>query len=219
MHKQFLLIALREAAFGRGLCAPNPCVGAVAVQNNHIIAQAWHHGPGSLHAEPLALSKFKANTPNVTLYVTLEPCNHWGRTPPCVDAIIQHGIEKVVYAYHDLNPLVCKSSTEAILRANGIDVLYFPLPEINEFYQSYTYWHRTKMPWVRAKLAQSLDGKIAGVDGKRVQISNAICNDFTHEQRRVSDLILTTAQTINQDDPLLNVRLHEQIQAKTVAIV
>ena len=219
MHKHFLLSALQEANNGRGLCAPNPSVGAVAVQDHQIIAQAWHNGPGSPHAEPLALSQFPANTPNVTLYVTLEPCNHWGRTPPCVDAIIKHGIAKVIYAYRDPNPVVRKISTEKILRDHGIEVVYYPLPEIDEFYQSYEYWTRTNMPWVRVKMAQSLDGKIAGTFGARVALSNDLCAQFTHQQRKCSDIILTTAATINNDDPLFNVRLDNKITSKPVAIV
>jgi diaminohydroxyphosphoribosylaminopyrimidine deaminase / 5-amino-6-(5-phosphoribosylamino)uracil reductase len=219
MHKHFLLSALAEASNGRGLCAPNPSVGAVAVKGNNIIAHAWHHAPGSLHAEPLVLSQFPAHTPDVTLYVTLEPCNHWGRTPPCVEAIIKHGIKRVVYAYQDPNPLVQKNSTSKILREHGVEVIHHPLAEIDLFYNSYAYWTRTKMPWVRAKLAQSLDGKIAGSEGKRVVLSNNLCSQFTHQQRQYSDIILTTATTIKQDNPLLNVRINDTIAAKPVAIV
>ena len=219
MHKHFLLSALKEAMHGCGLCAPNPSVGAVAVKDNAIIAQAWHHGPGKLHAEPLVLAKFPANTPNVTLYVTLEPCNHFGRTPPCVEAIIQHGIERVVFAYYDPNPLIKNRSTTNILQEHGIEVIYYPLAEIDAFYHSYSYWTKTKLPWVKVKMAQSLDGKIAGENGARVQLSNTTCAQFTHQQRRLSDIILTTAATINHDDPLLNARLYDRIVAKRIAII
>lgn len=108
MHEQFLLAALEQAKLGRGFCAPNPSVGAVAVQNGNIIAQAWHRGAGTPHAEQLLLSQIPPQTPGVTLYVTLEPCNHWGKTPPCVDAIINHGIEEVVFPILIQTPLLPK---------------------------------------------------------------------------------------------------------------
>jgi diaminohydroxyphosphoribosylaminopyrimidine deaminase/5-amino-6-(5-phosphoribosylamino)uracil reductase len=96
MHETFMLMALSQAEEGRGHCAPNPSVGAIAVQNGVVIAKAYHKGAGTPHAEPLVLSCFPKHTPSVTLYVTLEPCNHFGRTPPCVDAIIEHGVTTVV---------------------------------------------------------------------------------------------------------------------------
>lgn len=219
MHKQFLLAALEQAWFGRGICAPNPSVGAVAVQHGKIIAQACHRGAGTPHAEVLLLAQLPANCPDVTIYVTLEPCNHWGKTPPCVDAIIAHGIKTVVYAYADPNPVVSANNTPVILKDHGIQVVHYPLPEIDRFYQSYSHWIFTHKPWVSIKIAQTFDGKIAGQDGARAFLSNPLCAEFTHQHRLHSDIILTTARTINQDDPLLNVRLPEHSQAKPVAII
>ncbi len=219
MHIQFLLAALNQAMLGRGRCAPNPSVGAVAVQNNAIIAQAWHHGAGTPHAEQLLLNQFPEKSPDVTLYVTLEPCNHWGRTPPCVESIIQHGIQRVVYAYQDPNPIVSFNKTPDLLRNQGIDVVHWPLPEIDEFYRSYRHWTIEKMPWVTVKIAQTLDGKIAGAGGERILLSNAGCSEFTHYQRLYADVILTTARTVHLDDPLFNVRLVADEQPKPVAII
>lgn len=219
MHEQFLHAALEQAWKGRGLCAPNPSVGAVAVQNNSIIAQAWHHGAGSAHAEQLLLSKLPPGLPGITLYVTLEPCNHWGRTPPCVDAIKQYGIERVVYGYRDPNPMVIANNTPKILKDEGIEVFHLILPEINAFYQSYSYWTQTKKPWVTVKIAQTLDGKIAGLGQARLHLSNELCSEFTHEMRRKSDVILTTAQTVNCDDPALNARLPAETLSKPVAVI
>ena len=219
MHKQFLLAALEQAWLGRGICAPNPSVGAVAVQYGKIIAQSWHRGVGSPHAEVLLLASLPEHCPDVTIYVTLEPCNHWGRTPPCVDAIIKHGIKQVVYAYSDPNPMVSVNNTPVLLERQGITVLHYPLPEIDAFYQSYRHWIVTKRPWVTAKIAQTFDGKIAGALGVRAFLSNSLCAEFTHKNRLHSDVILTTARTINQDDPLLNVRLSAQELAKPVAII
>lgn len=213
------MTALEQARLGRGICAPNPSVGAIAVQNNTIIARAWHHGVGSPHAEQLLITQFPEQSPNVTLYVTLEPCNHWGRTPPCVEAIIKHGIERVVYAFKDPNPVVSSNNTPDLLRAHGIDVLYYPLHEIDQFYESYYHWTLTKKPWLTVKIAQTFDGKIAGEYGERVHLSNDVCNDFTHTKRLAADVILTTSRTINQDDPLLNARVSGVCNAKDVAIL
>lgn len=214
-----MLAALEQAWLGRGTCAPNPSVGAVAAHNGEIVARAWHHGPGSAHAEQLVLESLPKDLKNVTLYVTLEPCNHWGRTPPCVSAIIHHKVSHVVYGFTDPNPLVATNNTPQLLQAAGIDVSFFPMPEIEHFYQSYAYWTLTKKPWVTAKIAQSLDSKIAGVNGARCQLSNAACAEFTHQKRLHSDVILTTAKTIHQDNPLLNARLKEQAHSKVVAIL
>ncbi len=219
MHEQFLLKALENAKFGRGSCAPNPSVGAVAVHNGKIIAQTWHRGAGSPHAEQLLLEALPKNISNVTLYVTLEPCNHWGKTPPCVDAIVDYGIKTVVYAYQDPNPVIVLNNTPHLLREQGVSVIHFPLPAIDDFYQSYRHWTSTNTPWVTLKMAQSMDGKIAGANGERVQLSNALCAKFTHMKRLHSDVILTTARTINKDNPLLNARMTDVDVAKPVAVI
>ncbi|WP_298625083.1 bifunctional diaminohydroxyphosphoribosylaminopyrimidine deaminase/5-amino-6-(5-phosphoribosylamino)uracil reductase RibD [uncultured Legionella sp.] len=219
MHEQFLLAALKQAKLGRGFCAPNPSVGAVAVQNGNIIAQAYHRGAGTPHAEQLLLAQFPPKTPGISLYITLEPCNHWGRTPPCVKAIINHGIEKVFFAYLDPNPLVAKNDSSALLREQGIEVTHLPVPEIDEFYKSYAYWTITRRPRVTVKMAQSLDGKIGYPGDTRFILSNALCSEFTHVQRAASDVILTTSKTVRQDNPRLNVRLNNSEQAKPVAII
>lgn len=219
MHKQFLLAALDQARLGRGSCAPNPSVGAVAVLNGIIIAQAWHHGAGTLHAEALLLEQLPSDCSNITLYVTLEPCNHWGRTAPCVDAIIQRRVKHVVYGLIDPNPVVCANNTPALLAQHQVIAQHYPLPEIDAFYESYCHWIKTHKPWVTVKIAQSLDGKIAGHFGKRVNLSNEFCSKFTHLNRKNSDIILTTAQTIYQDNPLLTARFTHETIKKPVAII
>jgi diaminohydroxyphosphoribosylaminopyrimidine deaminase/5-amino-6-(5-phosphoribosylamino)uracil reductase len=167
----------------------------------------------------LVLAKIPPKTKGVTLYITLEPCNHWGQTPPCVDAIIDYGIDTVVFAYKDPNPVVARNNSSELLRKKGVKVLHIPLAEIDAFYQSYAYWTRTRTPWVTIKLAVSLDGKIAGSQGLPQQLSNALCSDFTHEKRKNSDVILSSATTIQNDNPLLNVRLANQEQGKKLAII
>jgi diaminohydroxyphosphoribosylaminopyrimidine deaminase/5-amino-6-(5-phosphoribosylamino)uracil reductase len=219
MHQRFLLAALDQASLGRGLCAPNPSVGAVAVHEGKIIAQSWHRGAGTPHAEQLLLAQLPKNISEITLYVTLEPCNHWGKTPPCVDAIINYGIKRVVFAYRDPNPLVSNNNTPRLLSEKGIEVLHYPLAEIDAFYQSYRHWLLTQKPWVTMKIAHSLDGKIAGPNAERVQLSNALCAEFTHQLRLKSDIILTSARTVNQDNPLMNARVSGDLIPKTVAII
>lgn len=219
MHKYFMLAALEQAWLGRGVCAPNPSVGAIAVCEGEIIAQAYHHGAGAAHAEQLLLEQIYSVKENTTLYVTLEPCNHWGRTAPCVEAIIACGIKRVIYGLSDPNPIVAANNTPKILREKGIEVIHFPLEEIAQFYKSYCYWTQTKKPWVTVKLAQTLDGKIAGKKGLRRQLSNVQCAEFTHIQRLHADAILTTAATIEKDDPLLNVRIEGKRRSKPVAII
>ncbi len=218
MHEPFLLAALEQAKLGRGLCAPNPSVGAVAVHNGSIIAQAYHKGAGTLHAEPLVLEQLPPNMSGVSLYITLEPCTHWGRTPPCVDAIIAYGIAEVIFAYADPNPIVAQNNATDKLLAQGIQVTHLPLPQINEFYQSYRQWTLTGKPRVTVKIAQAFDGSI-GQAGERVILSNQQCAHFTHQMRQASDVVLTTAQTIEHDNPQLNVRLEGLVQAKNVAII
>ncbi|KTC79169.1 bifunctional diaminohydroxyphosphoribosylaminopyrimidine deaminase/5-amino-6-(5-phosphoribosylamino)uracil reductase RibD [Legionella cherrii] len=219
MHKKFLLATLEQARLGQGHCAPNPCVGAVAVQNGTIIAQACHRGAGTPHAEQLLLSQIPPKMPGVSLYISLEPCNHWGRTPPCVDAIIQYGVEEVVFAYLDPNPVVAKNNSTEKLRAHGIKVTHYPVDEITEFYKSYTYWTLTQKPRVTVKIAQTLNGKIGRTIGERVILSNALCGEFTHRMRAAADVILTTARTVQLDNPKMNVRIGQEEQAKPVAII
>lgn len=220
MHKEYLLSALEQAKLGRGRCAPNPSVGAVAVQHGQIIAEAWHPGAGFPHAEQILLTRIPPSCQDVTVYVTLEPCNHWGRTPPCVDAIIAHKIKRVVYAYADPNPLVSANDSPTILREHGIEAIHYSLPEIDRFYQSYHHWLHHHKPWVTVKIAQTLDGHIAGAHGTRSFISNALCADFTHKKRKDSDVILTTSHTILQDNPQLTSRLPgQEIVRKPLAVL
>lgn len=219
MHKPFLLAALNQAFLGRGQCAPNPAVGAVAVVDEKIIAQAYHSGAGTPHAEQKLLDLLPTDCSNIWLYVTLEPCNHWGKTPPCVDAIVARGIRKVIFAFYDPNPIVRENSTTQYLQSHGIEVTHFPLPEIDQFYQSYVHWVKTGLPFVTVKMAHSLDGKIAGEGGARIQLSNPLCSEFTHQHRQQCDIILTTSRTVNQDNPQFNVRLGQVITSKPVTVL
>ena len=218
MQSQYLYQALELAKSRRGFCAPNPAVGAVVVKNGKIIAQGAHEYCGAAHAEVAALQDSEGDPRGATLYISLEPCRHWGQTPPCTDAIIEAGIAEVIYGADDPNPQMAGQSA-VILQQAGISTRRIALPAIEDFYRSYRYWWQNHRPWVTAKLAMSLDGKIAGAGGKPVKITGDRLKAYTHQCRRQSDAILTTARTVNNDDPQLNVRLEEINISKPIYII
>lgn len=219
MHSTFLIEALAEARNHQGFCAPNPAVGAVAVVDGKVIGRGYHHGPGSPHAEVEALRPLSDDEcRQATLYVTLEPCCHHGRTPPCTDLVLSRKIRSVVYGFADPNPVVAGLGARKLLEA-GVEVVHHTVDEIDSFYGSYLYWWKHGRPRLTAKLALSMDGKTAGAGGARVQITGDVAQKFTHEWRRNSDAILTTSQTILKDDPQLNVRLGEQAIGKPVYVL
>lgn len=218
MHVAYLQQALELAKIRRGFCSPNPAVGAIIVNEaGEILATGYHLGAGHAHAEVDALQKLNDKAKDATIYITLEPCCHWGRTPPCTDAIIQSGIKKVFYAMKDPNPIVSGKS-KMILAKENIFCEHIEIPEITAFYQSYHYWQQTKKPFVTGKIALSLDGKIAGKKGEPIQITGDALKELTYEHRKKSDAILTTAKTIISDDPQMNVRGAETI-AKPIYIL
>jgi diaminohydroxyphosphoribosylaminopyrimidine deaminase/5-amino-6-(5-phosphoribosylamino)uracil reductase len=219
-HAEYLQLALTFALKGKGACAPNPAVGVVIVKNNQVIATGYHQVAGEAHAEAVALQQlpFEASL-GATAYITLEPCCHQGKTPPCTQLLIDRGIKTVYYGFQDPNPLVLGQG-EKQLRAANIDCTHLSLPEIDAFYQSYQYWIKTQLPYVTAKLAMSLDGKIAGPQGERSAITGSTAQAFTHEYRRQSDAILTTVRSVINDDPQLNIREGDvQTARKTVYVL
>jgi diaminohydroxyphosphoribosylaminopyrimidine deaminase/5-amino-6-(5-phosphoribosylamino)uracil reductase len=216
--QDYLKLALNLAQKWRGFCAPNPSVGAIIVKNNQVISEGEHLGPGHPHAEVVALNQVEKDIEDATLYVTLEPCCHWGRTPPCTERIAQSGIKKVVYGFRDPNPKM-NGQGEQTLQELGVECRYVQLEAIDEFYESYAWWWNNKKPWVTAKLAISLDGKIAGKNGEPISITGQELKQFTHEWRKRSDAILTTAKTIINDDPAFNARLYGEVIPKAVYII
>lgn len=219
LDRTFLLQALELAAKRRGFTAPNPAVGAVVVKNNQVIASGFHQQAGNPHAEVLALEKLTLDERRqATIYVTLEPCCHYGRTPPCTDLIIQSGLKRVVYAHCDPNPLVLGQG-EAQLKAHGIEVSTVFIPEIAKFYQAYDFWTQRKLPWVNTKIALSLDGKIAAAGGRPVAITGSDLNAFTQQQRKIADAIFTTVKTVIRDNPRFNARVGQEIFAKAVYVL
>lgn len=204
---QFMRRALGLAAKGLGRVAPNPMVGCVIVRGGRVIAEGWHKRFGGAHAEVEALKKLKSNAARgSTMYVTLEPCHHFGKTPPCVDAVIASGIKRIVIAMRDPNPLTRGKSIRK-MRAEGITVSLGvcgrEAGELNRFFIKHV---TTGLPYVIVKVAQSRDGKIASVPGVRTQITGLAATRYVQDLRRSVSAIMIGKDTIGIDDPLLNVR-------------
>jgi diaminohydroxyphosphoribosylaminopyrimidine deaminase/5-amino-6-(5-phosphoribosylamino)uracil reductase len=200
----FMKIAYRLALKGQSTTSPNPMVGAVIVKNGKVLAQGFHHHCGGPHAEISALKKVKQSLNGAKLYVTLEPCFHFGRTPPCVDAILQSGIREVIVGMTDPNPLT-KGRSIAKLRRAGVNVkvgvLQNTLSQMNESFVKYI---KYKMPFVVAKTAQTMDGKIATRTGESQWITSAASRAYAHDLRNEFDAILVGINTVLKDDPGLN---------------
>jgi diaminohydroxyphosphoribosylaminopyrimidine deaminase/5-amino-6-(5-phosphoribosylamino)uracil reductase len=199
--------ALALAVLGEGSTRPNPLVGCVIVNSGAIVGRGFHRAPGEPHAEVLALAEAGAVAHGATLYVSLEPCAHQGRTGPCADAIIRAGVRRVVAAVGDPNPLVDGRGLSA-LRAAGIEVttgvLHSEARAVNAAFLS---THERRRPWVTLKAAQSLDGRIAAAAGNSTWITGPAARRYAHRLRFRHDAILVGAGTVRRDDPRLTVRL------------
>ncbi len=199
----FMAAALRLARKGMGYVSPNPLVGAVVVKEGRVVGRGYHARYGGPHAEVVALAEAGETANAATLYVTLEPCAHYGKTPPCVDAIIDAGVARVVVGMRDPNPLVNGKGVEALSK-RGIAVTVGVCEEecrsLNEAYVKYI---TTGLPLVTLKIAQSLDGKIATVTGHSKWISCEKARAFVRRVRAQYDAILIGAGTVCADDPEL----------------
>jgi diaminohydroxyphosphoribosylaminopyrimidine deaminase/5-amino-6-(5-phosphoribosylamino)uracil reductase len=204
--EEFLKLALDLAEMGEGDVSPNPLVGAVAVRDGLIVGRGYHRHFGGPHAEVFALDEAAERAHGATLYVSLEPCAHFGKTPPCTDRIIQAGIARVVIAAEDPNPLVSGRGVAA-LRAAGIDVDVGRMSDAarrqNEIFFKYIV---TRIPFVHLKLATSLDGRIATRTGDARWISGEPAQVRVHRWRRRYAAILVGINTVLVDDPELTVR-------------
>lgn len=199
-------LAVELAAKGRGRVSPNPLVGSVIVKNGNIIGAGFHEIYGGPHAEINAFNQAKEPVEGATLYVNLEPCSHHGKTPPCVDAIIEKKIAKVVIGTLDNNPLVSGAGVKKLVQS-GIDVKVGVLEkecmELNRFFFKYI---QKKMPYVTLKLAQTLDGKIADKKNYSQWISSASSRTEVHRMRAEYDAVLVGINTVLVDNPQLTVR-------------
>lgn len=206
-HEGYMRLALAFAAKGLGRTSPNPAVGAIILKRGVIIGKGFHKRAGLAHAEIAALDSIKKGpAKGGTLYVTLEPCCNWGRTPPCTDAIISSGVKRVVAGTMDPNPKVSGKGLKQLASA-GIEVITGVLEEecraLNESYNKFI----TKgLPFITIKLAVTLDGRAAAKAGESRWITGIESRRRVHRMRSMADAVMVGAGTVMKDDPLLTVR-------------
>jgi diaminohydroxyphosphoribosylaminopyrimidine deaminase/5-amino-6-(5-phosphoribosylamino)uracil reductase len=206
MDTAYLEMAYGLAEKALGQASPNPYVGALVVNNGIIVGYGYHEGPGKPHAEIVALRRAGSRTKKGTLYVTLEPCVHWGRTPPCADAIIQARPKRIVVSALDPNPLVFRKGM-AKLRQAGIEVSTGLLEDRNRrMNENYIKYITQKVPFVTLKAALSLDGKMATKKFDSRWISSEATREYVHLLRGEYDALMIGNGTLLKDDPRLTVR-------------
>lgn len=219
MEISFMRLALELAEKARGRTSPNPLVGAVIVKDGKIIGTGYHKKAGTPHAEVHALAEARDMAKGADLYVTLEPCNHYGRTPPCTEAIIKAGIRRVFVAMQDPNPLVCGKGITR-LRSQGIEVYEGIMEEEaqrqNEVFLKYI---KAKIPFVALKTAISLDGKIATESGQSQWITGEEARLHVHILRNIYDAIIVGIGTVKADNPSLTCRLPDNQGRDPVRII
>jgi diaminohydroxyphosphoribosylaminopyrimidine deaminase/5-amino-6-(5-phosphoribosylamino)uracil reductase len=214
----FLRKALELAERGRGFVSPNPMVGAIVVREGEIVGTGFHRRFGGDHAEVEALRDAGDQARDATLYVNLEPCSHFGKTPPCVNRIIDAGVKRVIVGAMDPNPLV-NGRGIAILREHGIEVEAGVLEEsCRDLNAAFLKFITTGLPYVTLKLAQSLDGKIADARGASRWISNSQARRLVHRWRWQHDAILIGIGTVLKDNPMLTVRDDDGPQPRRIIL-
>ena len=204
---EFMRRAIELAKKGGGYVHPNPLVGCVVVKDGEIIAEGYHEKYGEFHAERNALLRCQSETKGASLYVTLEPCCHYGKTPTCTEIIIEKGIKKVFVGILDPNPLVAGKGVK-ILQDAGIEVeVGLCEDEIRELNKVFLKYITTKRPYVIMKTAMTLDGKIAAFTGDSRWVTNEHSRKLVHQLRSEMAGVIVGIGTVLADDPMLNVRL------------
>lgn len=215
----FMARAMQLAGYGRFTARPNPVVGCVIVLDGEIVGEGWHEKAGGPHAEVVALKQAGAKAKGATVYVTLEPCSHHGRTPPCADALIKSGVARVVVAMQDPNPQVAGAGIER-LRAAGIDVetglMEAAARDLNP---GFIRRMERGRPYVRLKLAASLDGRTAMASGESKWITGEAARADVQKLRARSSAIITGAGTVLADNPSLTVRTETVVEQPLRVIV
>jgi diaminohydroxyphosphoribosylaminopyrimidine deaminase / 5-amino-6-(5-phosphoribosylamino)uracil reductase len=210
----WMKLAIAEAKKGLGATHPNPTVGALIVANGEMVGAGFHHRVGAAHAEINALKMAGDKAKGATLYCTLEPCSHFGRTPPCTQAIVEAHIRRVVFASSDPNPLV-NGAGERILRKHKVAVVKHVLKdEADALNRPFLKWIQTGLPWVTLKAALTLDGKIALQNGESQWITADAARAQVHLLRRQVDALLVGVNTVQLDNPRLSARLANEKPAK-----
>jgi diaminohydroxyphosphoribosylaminopyrimidine deaminase/5-amino-6-(5-phosphoribosylamino)uracil reductase len=204
--EKYMRLALRLARKGIGRTSPNPMVGAVVVRGKRIVGRGYHHRAGEPHAEVLALRMAGEKARGATLYVNLEPCSHFGRTPPCAQAVWKAGVKRLVVGMRDPNPLVAGKGIRRLRRA-GVNVDVGVLGEAcRELNAPFCKFITKRKPYVILKAAMSLDGKIATRSGSARWVSSEASRDYVHFLRQTVDAILVGIGTVRKDNPLLTAR-------------
>jgi diaminohydroxyphosphoribosylaminopyrimidine deaminase/5-amino-6-(5-phosphoribosylamino)uracil reductase len=210
VDEKYMKQALALAQYAKGRTSPNPMVGAVIVRDGRVVGEGWHRKAGTPHAEIHALRQAGDLAYNASIYVTLEPCSHHGRTGPCVEALLSAGIKKVIIAMTDPNPLVAGQGIYKLRKA-GIEVIEGVLAsEAAKINEVFIKWISTKKPFVLLKSAMSLDGKIASYTGHSKWITGSQSRNYVHQLRDTYDAILVGIGTVLADNPSLNTRLAYQ---------
>ncbi|MDO8536513.1 MAG: bifunctional diaminohydroxyphosphoribosylaminopyrimidine deaminase/5-amino-6-(5-phosphoribosylamino)uracil reductase RibD [Candidatus Omnitrophota bacterium] len=200
---KYMSLAISLAKKAEGMTSPNPIVGAILVKDGRIVGRGYHKKAGLPHAEVNALRHAGAKAKGATLYVTLEPCCHFGRTPPCTDAIIKSGVRNVVIAMIDPNPINNGAGVRKLNRhgiKTSVGILSGDARAMNRPYIKFI---TEGLPFVTVKIAQSLDGKIATRTGDSKWISSEDSRSYVQELRRMADAVMVGANTVRKDDPLL----------------
>jgi len=198
-------LALGLAERGRYTVTPNPMVGAVVARDGAVIGEGWHARAGGDHAEVAALRRAGEGARGASMYVTMEPCNHHGRTPPCTDAVLRAGISRVVMGHLDPDPRMRGRSAE-ILRQAGVEVEVLEDPAFERQNEQFFHYMRTGRPFVHLKLAATLDGRIATSGGDSRWVTGEPARHRAHELRAEAGAVLVGAGTVRADDPLLTAR-------------
>lgn len=207
--EMYMKRAIELARKGEGWVSPNPLVGAVIVKDDRIIGEGYHEKYGQAHAERNALLKCTDSPKGATIYVTLEPCCHHGKQPPCTDAILEAGIKRVVIGSMDPNPLVGGKGAD-ILRKNGIEVEIMEgtlVKECRDMNRVFFHYIQTGCPYITMKYAMTMDGKIAAASGKSKWITGEAAREHVQTQRHRNRGIMVGIGTVLQDDPMLDCRM------------
>lgn len=211
-------LAHELAERGRYTVAPNPLVGAVVARNGTVIGQGWHVRAGGDHAEVGALERAGEAARGATLYVTLEPCNHHGRTPPCTEAVLAAGISRVVMGHLDPDPRM-RGRSARLLREAGVEVEVLEDPFFDRQNEQFLHYMRTGRPFVHLKLAATLDGRIAAAGGDSRWVTGEDARRRAHELRAEAGAVLVGANTVRTDDPLLTPRDSAARPPRTTRVV
>ena len=199
--------AIELAGRGEGFTNPNPLVGAVIVKEGRIIGEGYHEKYGGLHAERNAIASLTESPEGAAIYVTLEPCCHYGKTPPCTEAILESGIREVVIGSRDINPKVAGKGVKILREAGLVVVEDFMREECDRLNDIFFHYIKSKLPYVVSKFAMSADGKIATTTRKSQWISNETSRNLVQKMRARYMGIMVGIGTVLADNPMLNVRI------------